>query len=45
VLFDPWVRDPDPGFGIEKKSGFGSGMNIPEYFSEILELVFRVKKT
>ncbi len=33
----------DPGSGMEKKSG--SGMNIPDNFSESLETVFRVKNT
>jgi hypothetical protein len=41
VLFDHWIRDPYPGFGMGKKSG--SGMNIPDYSSESLETDFRVK--
>jgi hypothetical protein len=36
VLFDPGIRDG-------KKSG--SGMNIPDHFSESLETVFRAKDT
>ncbi len=35
---DPWIRDG-------KKSGSGSGMNIPDHISEILETVFWVKNT
>jgi hypothetical protein len=43
--------DPDPGYGalltpgsgMGKKSGSGTGMDIPDHFSESLETVFRVK--
>jgi hypothetical protein len=35
-FFDPWIRDG-------KKSG--SGMNIPDHFSESLETFFRAKNT
>jgi hypothetical protein len=38
-FFDPSIRDPDPGW---EKSG--SGMSIPDHFSESLETVFLVKK-
>jgi hypothetical protein len=34
-LFDPWIRD-----GMGKKTGYGSGMNNPDYISEILETNF-----
>ncbi len=36
VLFDPGIRDG-------KKSGSRSGMNIPDYFSDSLKTVFRIK--
>ncbi len=32
----------DPGSGMGKKSGFGSGMNNPDYISESLETIFWV---
>jgi len=38
-LFDPL----DPGSGMGKKSGSGSGMNNPDHFSESLENIFWVK--
>jgi hypothetical protein len=34
---------PKSGYRMGKKSG--SGINIPDYFSESLETVFRVKNT
>ncbi len=34
-------KNADPGSGMEKKSG--SGMYLPDHFSESLETVFRVK--
>jgi hypothetical protein len=39
------VVDPDPGFGMEKNPDRGSGMNIPDHFSESLETVLRAKNT
>jgi hypothetical protein len=45
------IRDPvsgaDPGsvMGKNQNPGSGSGMNLPDYFSESLETVFRVKYT
>jgi hypothetical protein len=36
-FFVPWIWDPG-------KSESGSGMNIPDNFSESLETVFRVKR-
>jgi hypothetical protein len=42
------VADMDPGVFLTPGSGMGeksgSGMNIPDHFSEILETFFRVKK-
>jgi hypothetical protein len=38
-LFDPL----DPGSGMGKKSGSGSGMNNPDLISESLETIFWVK--
>jgi hypothetical protein len=45
------VADPDPGSGAFLTHGSGSemeksgsGMNIPDHFSESLETVFRVKQ-
>jgi hypothetical protein len=35
-------QDPDPGRDGKKS---GAGMNIPDYFSESLETVLRVKNT
>jgi hypothetical protein len=32
-----------PGSGMGKKSGSGSGMNIPDHISEGLQTIFRVK--
>jgi len=43
VFFDPWNRGSDPGYAMEKKSG--SGMNIPDNFSESLLTGFWVKNT
>jgi hypothetical protein len=37
------VADPDPGSGMGKKSGFGSGMSNPDHISESLETIFWVK--
>jgi hypothetical protein len=43
------IRDPvpfwplDPGSGMSKKSGFGSGMNYPDHISESLETMLWVK--
>jgi hypothetical protein len=40
------IRDPvpflplDPGSGMGKKSGSGSGMNNPDHISESLETIF-----
>jgi hypothetical protein len=46
-FFDPGIWDPaaflTPGSGIQEKAGSGSGMNIPDYFSESLETDFWVK--
>ncbi len=39
-LFDPL----DPGSGMGKKSGSGSGMNNPDHISESLETIFWVLK-
>ncbi len=33
----------DPGFGVDKKSRYGSGMNIPDHISESLITIFFVK--
>jgi hypothetical protein len=38
-LFDPWIWDPE---GV-KNHDPGSGMNIPDNFSESLETIFGVK--
>jgi hypothetical protein len=38
VIFDPWIRDPDPGW---KKSG--SGMNILDNFARSLETFLGLK--
>ncbi len=38
-------NDPDLGSGIEKNPDPGSGMNIPDNFSERLETVFTIKNT
>jgi hypothetical protein len=40
-FFNPWIRDP--GSGMAKKSGSGSGMNNPDHISERLETFFLVK--
>ncbi len=34
----------DPGSGMSKKSGPGSGMNNPDHISENLKIIFCVKK-
>jgi hypothetical protein len=39
-FFDPWIRNPDPGYKIEKN---GSGINILDYISESLVTNFWVK--
>jgi hypothetical protein len=44
-VFYLWIRDPDPGSYMEKNPDPGSGMNIPDYFSESVETVFWVKIT
>jgi hypothetical protein len=38
VLFDPWIRDPDLGMGMEKiqSQDLGSGINIPDLIFESL---------
>jgi hypothetical protein len=33
----------DPGYGMGKKSGSGSGMNNPDHISESLKTIFWVK--
>ncbi len=43
-----WIRDPvpfwllDPGSGMSKKSGSGSGINNPDHISERLETIFEL---
>ncbi len=43
------IRDPvpfwslDPGSGMDKKSGSGSGMNNPDHISKSLETIFGLK--
>jgi hypothetical protein len=41
AFFCRWIRYPDPGSGMGKKSG--SGINIPDHFPESIETVFWVK--
>jgi hypothetical protein len=37
------VADPDPGSGMGKQPGSGSGMNNLDHISESLEIIFWVK--
>jgi hypothetical protein len=46
VLFDPWMRDPDPGSGMEKNDpGSRIRKNMPDHISKRLETIFWVKNT
>jgi hypothetical protein len=40
-VFNPWIPDRDLGWGIN--SDPGSGMNIPDHFSESLETFLGLK--
>jgi hypothetical protein len=44
-FLDPGIRIRNPGWEKKLDPGSGSEMNIPDHFSESLEIVFRVKNT
>jgi hypothetical protein len=42
-FFDPWIWDPDPGWGQNPDPDPGSRMNLPDRFSKSLETVLGLK--